>query len=216
MCPKNSSQYIMLISVLFMGSTVSVFAKPSALDLVVQQRFEAAYGEACDSILSGGEISNIKPTIYNLTFRYGYEETSAPPHPYKLYEFACFSGAYNQSSVYFGASEYGEIKQIFFAFPDFDVSYKDDADTIVDGVSMTGFSAWDTLTNPHFDEATQSFISHSAWRGLGDASSSGRWVFEQERFVLKTYDIDPTYDGEINAFRIYGEGEADNDWYVKE
>jgi hypothetical protein len=40
--------------------------------------------------------------------------------------------------------------------------------------------------------------SWSKWRGVGDASANGTWAFKNGRFVLVKYDVDASYDGEIN------------------
>ncbi len=187
-------------------ATPPIAAKNDTLDALVHEKFLAAYGDTCDQLLTGEDITTYKPAIYQLFFRYDYEEKTRPAHEYRLYEYPCFAGAYNFSSVYFSANEYDEIQQVTFAFPDFDVTYKDEEETMVEQITLTGFSAWDSLTNPDFIPKTRTLVSNSKWRGLGDASSSGQWVFEQGKWSLKTYDIDPTYDGEITMIRIFGEG----------
>jgi len=183
----------------------TAFAKPDSIDRAVQQKFETAYEGECDSFLAGDQ-GRITPEIFKLTFRHDY--TNAPLSTYRLYKFPCYMGAYNESSVFFSADEYDQILQVHFAFPQFDVTYKDDQDEILDQITQTGFSTHHTLTNSSFDESTQTLHSRSAWRGLGDASSSGEWLFVRGKFILQTYDIDPTYDGEINPIRIYGDGIA--------
>ena len=54
--------------------------------------------------------------------------------------------------------------------------------------------------------ATRTVTSHSKWRGLGDASSSGQWLFHNGRFILKSYDADASYDGEINPQTVLDYG----------
>jgi hypothetical protein len=36
------------------------------------------------------------------------------------------------------------------------------------------------------------------WRGLGDASDSGTWLFRNGDFALVRYEVDASHDGEIN------------------
>ncbi|TIV72916.1 MAG: DUF1176 domain-containing protein, partial [Mesorhizobium sp.] len=40
------------------------------------------------------------------------------------------------------------------------------------------------------------------WRGVGDASSSGTYLFRNGDFSLVQYDVDASYDGEINPQTI--------------
>ncbi|MGO4843166.1 DUF1176 domain-containing protein, partial [Rhizobiaceae sp. 2RAB30] len=41
-------------------------------------------------------------------------------------------------------------------------------------------------------------MSHAKWRGVGDASSTGTYIFREGTFTLVKYDVDASYDGEIN------------------
>jgi hypothetical protein len=52
--------------------------------------------------------------------------------------------------------------------------------------------------NSSFDEASQTITSASKWRGVGDASDSGTWIFRNGEFTLVKYDVDASYDGEVN------------------
>ena len=52
--------------------------------------------------------------------------------------------------------------------------------------------------NSEYDEATRSITSYAKWRGLGDASSSGTWMFRDGTFTLVKYEVDASYDEEIN------------------
>ena len=54
------------------------------------------------------------------------------------------------------------------------------------------------LANSSYDEATMSITSNAKWRGVGDASSAGTWIFRDGEFTLVRYDVDASYDGEIN------------------
>lgn len=191
-----------LVGALLLSTSSAALAKPNVIDRAVQQKFEAAYEGECDSFLAGDQ-GRITPEIFKLSFRHDYN--NAPLTVYRLYKFPCYQGAYNESSVFYGADDYDQILQIHFAFPQFEVTYKDEQNEILDQISQTGFSTHHTLTNSSFDETTQTLHSRSAWRGLGDASSAGEWLFVRGKFILQNYEIDPTYDGEINPIRIYGQ-----------
>ncbi|WP_330166429.1 DUF1176 domain-containing protein [Rhizobium sp. C4] len=54
------------------------------------------------------------------------------------------------------------------------------------------------MTNPFFDEKTQSITEFGKWRGLGDAWSSGDWRFEAGKFVMVRYEIDPIYEANLD------------------
>ncbi len=182
-------------------------AHPAPIDNLVQEKFLANYTGVCDGLLTGPDITAAEPYIYQIFYRSTYQQPDQPDIEYRLYEYPCYAGAYNFSSVYFSANEYDEIQQIFFAFPDYDVSYRDEEETIVKRITLNGFYSWENLTNPEFDQKSGTLYSNSKWRGLGDASSSGSWQFKLGRWVLKSFDIDPTYDGKFSRIRIYGEGE---------
>ena len=46
--------------------------------------------------------------------------------------------------------------------------------------------------NSEFDEQERSLTSFNKWRGIGDASSSGKWIFRDGDFTLVHYEVDPT------------------------
>ena len=52
--------------------------------------------------------------------------------------------------------------------------------------------------NSSYDEASHTITSANKWRGVGDASDAGTWIFRNGRFTLVKYDVDASYDGEIN------------------
>lgn len=140
---------------------------------------------------------------YELSYRYEYEEESEPAHSATLYEVPCTMGAYNFGSVFFLETEYEGLQPLHFAEPTLDISYVDETQEQVEDVAIAGFSSKSTLINPSFDEATSTLTEFSKWRGLADASSTGNWVFRQGRFVLTLYEVDASYDGEINPLTVY-------------
>ncbi len=181
-------------------------AKLDKLDQRVQNIYELAMKGICETLEPGSILGPGVPNIYQFTFN--YENEDYPPRPFRLYEFPCTAGAYNFGNVYYGAGEYGEIRQIQFATPVYDyVLESDDFESAVTSINVTGFTAYYILINPSFNAKTNTLYSFSKWRGIGDASSSGAWVFDEGQFVLKSYDVDASYDGTMNPIRIYGEGE---------
>ncbi|MCD7061134.1 DUF1176 domain-containing protein [Pelagibacterium xiamenense] len=165
----------------------------------VTKLFQTTFQSSCYGIEEDfGTLSETRS--WELTWRHDYSDTDSTA---TLYEFFCDSGAYNANYVYYLVDEYDGALPVAFAVPEFDVVYEDDdfEGDVLD-IPITGYGARLVLTNPHFDPETETITSHSLWRGLGDASSSGTWVFDEGRFRLVTYDVDPSYDGEINPERL--------------
>ena len=63
---------------------------------------------------------------------------------------------------------------------------------------MIGYRSAPELINSDYDEATQSIHAFAKWRGIGDASSVGKWIFRGGEFSLVRYEVDASYDEEIN------------------
>ena len=145
-----------------------------------------------------------EPDIYNLTYRDAYD--GAPEQALRLYRFFCFSGAYNVVHVYFTYTDFVGVQQVFFAVPDFETRCTaggpDPLDCKATTITTLGMTTVGELVNSAFDPATRTVESRSCWRGLCDASDHGVWVFAGGRFVLKSYEVDATYDGAVNPERI--------------
>ncbi|MCW5721939.1 MAG: DUF1176 domain-containing protein [Devosia sp.] len=116
-----------------------------------------------------------------------------------LLQLFCMSGAYNVTYSYYLYTDLEGLKPIGFATPHYDVRYEnDDSEGAVEEMTITGMGAEMTLVNPQFDPETMTLTSYSKWRGLGDASSAGTWVFVDGAFSLRHFEVDASYDGEIN------------------
>jgi len=162
----------------------------------VEAGFRAAYAETCQTLFPGAEPDAAKPEIHDISFRYstnGDEERTA-----RLFRFACGWGAYNSNEVYYLADDYGEVSQLQFAEPDLDIRYADADDTKVEAMRIVGYTANSQAVNSDYDPATRSITTFSKWRGVGDASSSGVYMFRDGRFVLVKYEVDASFDEEIN------------------
>jgi Protein of unknown function (DUF1176) len=188
---------------------VPVFAQEDAISQQtrarVQDIYETSYDNICRGLMADTGEGAPEPEIYELSFSYDFEDTV---RPYIVYEFPCFQGAYNEGFVYYGVDEYLEISHIQFARPAYDVVRKgDEFEGPVKAINISGFEVTDQIINASFDAQTGTIYSYFKWRGLGDAFSVGKWVFEQGKFILKSFDVDATYDGKRNPWRILGEGE---------
>ena len=130
-------------------------------------------------------------------------DKSEPDTKVTLYVFECSMAAYNASEVFYLFDALG-LHRLSFAEPHMDITYKPggEQDSKLKSMKVGGFTATEQLINAEFDDKTNSISSFSKWRGIGDASSNGTWVFDDGQFVLKDYDVDPTYDGEQNSITV--------------
>lgn len=170
----------------------------------VTEAFKTAFAESCSWAIEGN-MGDLEPEVYDLHYRGGWQEAAEPDLPMRVYEFHCNAGAYNFISVYYSWDEIGGLGPIAFVEPELDIQYLDIAedtdDIALKSITVTGYSATFELTNPDFDAATGSITSSAKWRGIGDAGAVGRYEMKEGSYVLKTFDVDPTYDGEDNMIR---------------
>jgi Protein of unknown function (DUF1176) len=174
-----------------------VLAPPAILDMA-----KSAYGPNCD--FEGEAGPDTRYTAYELIYK---AQGDAPDDAAKkgtLHEVFCNAGAYNTINVYFITLGEDSTTPVQFAAPAFNPIYEnDDSEKGVLRIDIQGFTSADNLVNPSYDAATGTMTSFSKWRGVGDAGSSGTWRFLQGRFVLTHYEVDASYDGEINPTVIY-------------
>lgn len=162
--------------------------------------FEATAASTCDPDGPGSE--GAAPESHAIGFRYSYDAEDDPERTARLFRFFCFSGAYNEIHVYYLADGDGALSPLHFAEPTYDVRYAGEGDETVEAIRINGFSATGQLVNSAYDPTTRTITAHSLWRGMGDASSSGTWVFVDGGFRLVRYEVDASYDGEINPQAI--------------
>lgn len=169
---------------------------------LVTKIFIGAFSEACSWAIGGGP-DLYAPEVFELTFRPSYAQPEEPDSQLRLYRYFCGAGAYNERHVYMiWTADFG-VQPVSFAEPTYEYRYAgEDMDSAVTSIAMTGMTARQELVNSSFDEATRTVREWSCWRGLCDASGRGEWRLDGGAFRLVTYDIDPTYDGEVNLFRI--------------
>ena len=149
-----------------------------------------------DALFSSGDI---KAVTQHQIPRTDYEGKLQPDKKdTTLFEFFCDSGAYNRHNIYVLYDD-GLFTQLSFAQPTIAVVYEDEnSDSAVKSVSIIGFESRLTVVNPHFDPKSRTLKETGYWRGVGDASNESWWEFMGDRFVLRQYRVDASYDGEIN------------------
>jgi Protein of unknown function (DUF1176) len=163
-----------------------------------KEAFLATYKEACAGE-DDNKMEDRRPQVFEMKYREASDEADAPDRMLTLYQFECTRGAYNLGQVFFVRNGFDELQPLTFAEPDIHVNYEnEDTEGKVLGIDVIGFNASNILINSSVDAATATIMSASKWRGVGDASSSGVWILKEGRFVLSTYEVDASYDSEIN------------------
>lgn len=174
---------------------------PEATDTVLSQAktaFETTHTD-CDRHLPGADPSRTEAEENKIPFRYSSDTDEQPEREARLFRFYCGAGAYNESHVYYQYDEDNGLRELQFATPELDIRYEnDDTEGKVDSVTIIGYTADGKLVNSFYDPASFSIISEPKWRGAGDASATGTWMFRNGEFTLVKYDVDASYDGEIN------------------
>lgn len=174
---------------------------PEETDTVLAQvktLFATAHAD-CDRRLAGSDPNQTDVDQYKIPFRYQTDTDEQAEREARVFRFYCTTGAYNEVHVYYQYDEEEGLRELQFATPELDIRYEnDDSEGKVESISIVGYQADEKLVNSSYDEASQSIISAPKWRGVGDASSSGRWIFRNGQFTLVKYDVDASYDGEIN------------------
>lgn len=183
------------------GGGPSGSAGAQAINPVVWEMFEGQR----DRCRAPGAYED-EPQIFELHFRYEWDEPGTTTRTMTLYQFWCTGGAYNIYDLFYLEDEYGEVSPVQFAYPNVAVTYADEAQEVLDTVAIRDFGATDLLGIATFDPETQSIHSFVKWRGLGDAAESGVWVFENGAFRLDYFEVDPTFDGEINRIVVLENG----------
>lgn len=179
-------------------SVTPALAQVASLEKQATKLHALAGGDWCLS----DENSYVPDDAYvSWTFSYKPDwSADAPEEDVTLIRIFCYAGAYNISHAYYIHTEMEGLRPLALAVPSFKTKYEDDdlLDGKLESLTVTGMGATTVLVNSDFDPEELTISSNSYWRGIGDASSSGLWAFHQGEFSLVRYDIDASYDGEIN------------------
>ncbi len=157
--------------------------------------FTAAFTEFCELDSGSAAADYYPPESWELSWETDYSDE---PETATLYRFFCGAGAYNVNQMYYIETDYGGPQPVSFASPHFEVVYEnDDFEGAVVDIPITGYDSQLILTNSEFDLDTGTITSHGLWRGIGDAFSGGTWQLSEGQFILKRFEVDAQYDGEI-------------------
>lgn len=165
--------------------------------------FAAAYAGTCTSLEPGADPGS-GPDSWEIPFQYTSDPKDTLERKARLFRFFCSSGAYNAMDVYYFADDQGGLRNLQFAEPELDIRYeggKTEGDK-VESIDIIGYTVRDQLVNSNYDPDRKAITEVNKWRGVGDASSSGTWIFRNGTFTLVKYDVDASYDGEENPKTI--------------
>lgn len=125
------------------------------------------------------------------------EETAA--REALLVQYLCRASAYNQFFVFVMVDQCGVANPVLFPSPQVEVAYAGGMpDGAVETIELTGSVDRREVANPAYDPASRVMVEHNNWRGLGDAASTTRWGYVMGRFEVARFEVDASYDGEIN------------------
>lgn len=160
--------------------------------------FVAAYRDSCDVLTHSVEAVAPEPDIHVIKFHGKDDDPSAPEREMQLLRFYCGAGAYNEIHHYYLAVSDG-VAELQFARPELNIRYENgDSDGKVEDIRITGFSSDGALINSDWDEKNRTITDYAKWRGVGDAFTSATYQFQDGVFRLVHYDVDASYDGEID------------------
>ncbi|MER8692430.1 DUF1176 domain-containing protein [Mesorhizobium opportunistum] len=159
-----------------------------------KKAFLATYGDQCDKDLVANE-----PEVFSIKYKDKDAQPGDPDKETRLFHFSCSAAAYNESSVYYMTDELSAVQQLQFAEPKMDIRYENnDSDGKLLGMSIVGFQTSGWAVNSDYDPDAHTITTFNKWRGVGDASDAGTYLFRNGNFSLVQYDVDASYDGEEN------------------
>jgi hypothetical protein len=169
-------------------------------------RFVSDLSGQCDKTAETLGGTN-EPSVFPISYHQKGVDKSEPDQKVTLYVFECAMAAYNATEVFYMFDSLG-LHRLSFAEPHLNIVYAPGGEdnSKLKSMKLDGFTATESLTNAEFDEKSNSITSFAKWRGIGDASSTGTWAFDDDQFVLQNYEVDPTYDGEQNPITVIHAG----------
>ena len=192
----NNARYIMRISFLF-ALTLALPQAAAADDLQARAiaLFEALQTEGqCPTYLQ----DRAAPTRRQFTVQ-GPEGDQ----PVTTFEFTCDAGAYNLVQTFLIHTDSDGLRPLSFAMPvaRMPETSESGGEPLAEsgaGIQISGYRTAPTLINASVDDITGRIVTTEKWRGLGDAGASGTWDLTAAGYVLRRYQIDATYDGQVD------------------
>lgn len=179
---------------------------------LVRRLFTLAFTEPCNAAIDGG-YGGTEPQVFDLTYKGSNDESDDPERKFRLYQFNCNGGAYNFSSVFYGWDEIDGLQPLSLPSPSVKPTYDEasgEADGKLIGLEVRGMTASFLATNAAVDPKSGTIAATAYWRGIGDASSIGVWSLADGEYRLVTYDVDASYDGDVNPVRVFDRSEPED------
>jgi len=173
-------------------------AQPDGLEKQARKLHALASGGYCEPLENAHDAES---AYQSWTFSYDlYPGAASDQEEITLIRIWCMTGAYNVTHAYYTYRNYEGLMPLAFAQPAFKVRHEteDDFESPVESVDVTGMNATTILVNSVYDAETRTISSNGLWRGIGDASDAGTWVFNDGEWTLKHYEVDASYDGEAS------------------
>lgn len=169
---------------------------------LLEQRARAFYRDGLTELcLVDDEVKDTDDALasYRVRTRQPSADGSDQGEEVRLFGFLCNRGAYNESHVFVMADAANDLRLLSFAVPELDIRHEnDDTEKPVEAMYIIGFRSVQELVNYEFDPATLTLTSFTKWRGVGDASTVGKYLLRDGEFTLTRYDVDASYDGDID------------------
>ncbi|RVV98668.1 hypothetical protein EKE94_07095 [Mesobaculum littorinae] len=127
-----------------------------------------------------------------------------------VFAFTCDFGAYNRVDAFVIQTNLDGLHVASFAQPALDLTYTDENNTMESELAHLGIAGYETtatLINAAVDERTGQIVTQEKWRGVGDAMSAGTWDLTLQGYVLRDYEVDASYDGELNPVSLLKNGQ---------
>lgn len=160
---------------------------------------QKAAGEGCNFAASARRSERARSHLYQIRYRHPGQDQDSPDTVFPLYELLCARRSYDATFIYL-TKQGGAFRILSFAEPKLDYDYTDESfSSLRSPPKVAGYTAASTLSDSAFDPKTNSISMNAKWRKEGDAWSSGTWQFNDGQFVLKRYDVDPTYEGSLDG-----------------
>jgi hypothetical protein len=178
-------------------SACPVLAQEASLEKRVLKLHALAGGDWCEP--HGIAYEEDRFQSWTFTYQPSWDENAAPEEV-TLFRVWCMAGAYNVNHAYYIQTEFEGLMPLAFAVPTYEAIYDETEgiDGPLESLTVTGMGTAHFLVNSEFNPDNLTITSNSYWRGVGDASSAGWWAFGDGEFKLQQYDIDASYDGEVN------------------
>ncbi|UCI05457.1 DUF1176 domain-containing protein [Mesorhizobium sp. B1-1-8] len=167
-----------------------------------KKAFLASYGAQCDKQDPDGKPIG-EPVAHSIHYKDKDAAADEPERETRLFRFFCSMAAYNETAVYYIANDINGVTQLQFTEPELDIRYENNNNEgKLESIHIIGFKTSGWATNSDYDDNTKTITTSDKWRGVGDASSSGTYLFRNGDFSLVQYDVDASYDGEQNPQTI--------------